>query len=177
MNRTLRIKTSLCFLSLFFFRKTKFADILKNFIMNYKVSMSLRDVSLYEVCVKEEIKIFMYMHEHLLQNTRTSAECCFGYESSKQDLCQRPDHKAHHARSESGEKRSEIGQVVDSDIRFAVERSQCTWLAASDRSPRAVSFLRKLRYSSALLSSFSLSSFLFFSFYRDLPRKTLFDGE
>jgi len=84
--------------------------------------------------------------------------------------CQRTDHKAHHARSESEEKRSEIGQVVDSDIRFAVERSQCTWLAASDRSPRAVSFLRKLRYSSALLSS-SLSSFLFLSFYRDLREK------
>lgn len=37
---------------------------------------------------------------------------------------------------EYAEKRNEIGQVVDSDIRFAVERSQCTWLAALDPDPR-----------------------------------------
>lgn len=73
--------------------------------------------------------------------------------------------------AESEEKRSEIGQVVDSDIRFAAERSQCTWLAASDRSPRAVSFLRK---PSAIIQSFFLfylSFLLSFSFLLQFTEK------
>lgn len=128
---------------------------------------------------RENLDLYV-IHKTPLAKYSNVGRCCvsyFDYESNKQDcLCHKAGHKAHHARSVSRIRRKAQRDRAGSQLRHPVCRGTKSMHLARSIGPILESCLLLTQATLSLSSSLRLFlSFFFFSFYWDLPRKTLFD--